>query len=258
MEKTKQTKASTPQYHSEVVDIASGGKGYPADNPLSSGKVELKYMTTKEEDILTSQNLIKQGIVIDKLLESIILTEGVNVNDMLVGDKNSVLVAAGILAYGPEYTVTINHPNSGEELTQTFNLTDCEFRELPDDVDYSDKSFEFETPITKDTIQWDLVDGVTEVEINKTMDVMKKKMGKESAVTTRLKSIVKSVNGDSNKLAVNSYIDNMLARDALAFRREVARVSPDIIMEQEVEWEGETISVVIPMDIEFFWPKGGE
>tara|TARA_Y100000592_G_C5474485_1_gene321458 strand:+ start:145 stop:924 length:780 start_codon:yes stop_codon:yes gene_type:complete len=259
MEKnTKQTKANSQQYHSEIVDLASGGKGYSKDNPLASGKIELKYMTTKEEDILTSQNLIKQGIVIDKLLESLILTEGVDVNKMLVGDKNAVLVAARILAYGPEYNVTLNHPNTGEEIQHTFNLTDCEFRELPDDVDYSDKRFEFKTPITKDTIAWDLIDGTTEVQINKTMEAMKKKMGKESAVTTRLKSIVKSVNGDDNKLSINSYIDNMLARDALAFRREIARVSPDIVMEQEIEWEGETISVVIPMDIEFFWPKGGE
>ena len=245
----------TAQYHSEVVDLASGGKGYPKDHPLSSGKIELKYMTTREEDILTSQNLIKQGIVIDKLLESLILTPNVNVDDILMGDKNGLLVAARILAYGPEYQVKLTHPNTGEEIEHKFNLTDCEFKELAEDVDYDTREFEFETPVSKDKIVWEILDGKTESVINKALTAMKKKMGKESPITTRLKYVVKSINGDNNKLTINTYVDNMLARDALALRREIARISPDIIMEQEIEWEGETISVTIPMDIEFFWPK---
>ena len=84
---------------------------------------------------------------------------------------------------------------------------------------------------------------------------MNKKMGKDTAISTRLKSVITSVNDDKSKIGINNFVDNMLARDALAFRREIARITPDIVMEQEVEREGETISVVIPMDIEFFWPK---
>ena len=94
--------ANEQKFPSEVVDLPSGGKVYGKDSPISNGKIEIKYMTAKEEDILTSQNLIKKGIVIEKLLESLIVTPGVRVEDLLVGDKNAVMIAARILAYGPE------------------------------------------------------------------------------------------------------------------------------------------------------------
>ena len=90
------------KFPSEIIDLPSRGKVYPKDHPLASGKIELKYMTAREEDILTSQNLIKKGVVIEKLLNSLILTDGVLVSDLILGDKNAVMVAARILAYGPE------------------------------------------------------------------------------------------------------------------------------------------------------------
>ena len=91
--------AMESKYPTETIDLPSGGKLYPQDSPLSSGKIEIKYMTAKEEDILTSANLIKKGVVIDRLLDSIIVTEGVGIDDLILGDKNAIMVAARILAY---------------------------------------------------------------------------------------------------------------------------------------------------------------
>ena len=88
--------ADKQQYHSETIDLPSEGRVYSKDSPLSSGKIEVKYMTAKEEDILTSQNLIKKGVVIEKLLDSLILTKGVSTNDLVLGDKNAVMVASRI------------------------------------------------------------------------------------------------------------------------------------------------------------------
>ena len=107
------------KFPSEVIDLPSGGKVYPEDSPLRSGKLEIKYMTAKEEDILTSQNLIKKGVVIDRLLNSLILTKGVNSDDLIIGDKNGLMVAARILAYGPEYEAEITNPNTGETSQNT-------------------------------------------------------------------------------------------------------------------------------------------
>ena len=97
------------KFPTEVIDLPSQGKVYPKDSPLSDGKLELKYMTTREEDILMSENLIKKGMVIDKLLQSLIVTKGVKQEDLVLGDKNAVLVAARILAYGPEYNLSLIH-----------------------------------------------------------------------------------------------------------------------------------------------------
>ena len=110
------------KFPSEVVDLPSKGLLYPKEHPCSNGKIEIKYMTAKEEDILTSQNLIKKGVVIEKLLDSLIVTEGVKTDDLLIGDKNAVMVAARILAYGPEYPCEVTHPTTGEKIQHTFNL----------------------------------------------------------------------------------------------------------------------------------------
>jgi hypothetical protein len=104
------------KFPTEEVELPSKGLIYPKDNPLSSGKIEMKYMTAKEEDILTNQNYIKQGIVIDKLLKSLIISK-VNYDDMIVGDKNAVLIAARILGYGKDY----DFQYKGEECNNRFN-----------------------------------------------------------------------------------------------------------------------------------------
>ena len=102
------------KFPSELIDLPSEGRLYPEGHPLKDGKIEIKYMTAREEDILTSQNLIKKGVVIDKLINSLILTEGVSGDDLLIGDKNAVMVAARVLAYGPEYVCDIKNPNTNE------------------------------------------------------------------------------------------------------------------------------------------------
>ena len=94
-------------FPTEIVDLPSKGYFYPETNPLSSGKVELKYMTAKEEDILTSQNLIKDGTVIDMLLQSLIVNKDIKVEDLLIGDKNAIMLAARILGYGKDYEFTL-------------------------------------------------------------------------------------------------------------------------------------------------------
>ncbi len=133
---------SEHKFPTEVIDIPSGGKIYPKDSPLADGKIEIKYMTTKEEDILMSENLIKKGVVIDKLLDSLIVTKGVTQESLVLGDKNAVLVAARILAYGPDYTCEVTNPNNPEQKVEhTFDLTECPFKTISDDVDYSNNFF---------------------------------------------------------------------------------------------------------------------
>ena len=105
-------------------------------------------MTAKEEDILMSENLIKKGVVIDKLLDSLIVTKGIHQRDLVLGDKNAVLVAARILAYGPDYVAEVSNPNQPDQTVQTtFDLSKCPFKNLSEDVDYSKGVFEFKTPV---------------------------------------------------------------------------------------------------------------
>jgi len=241
------------KFPTEVVDLPSQGQVYPEDSPLSSGKIELKYMTAKEEDILTSQNLIQKGIVIEQLINSLIVDKTVKSQDLILGDKNAVMVAARVLAYGADYQAEATNPDSGEKELVTFDLTSCKFKELPDDVDYSSGEFSFQLPTSETNITFRLVTGKEENLIDKDIAAMKK-MGTSAEVTTRFRHVITSVEGNNEPAQITSFVNNMLSKDSLELRREIARVSPDIEMTQEVEIGGDTVEVEIPLTVEFFWP----
>lgn len=245
--------ADKQKFPSEVIALPSKGLVYPEDSSLHSGNLEIKYMTAKEEDILTSQNLIKKGIVIDKLLDSLILTDGVKSENLIIGDKNSVMIASRILAYGPEYTTEITDPNTGNKSNHTFNLADCPFKELPEDVDYSNNEFEVELPVSKINIKFKLLTGKDEKKIDK--DIRgSQKLGTSTEITTRLAHIITEIDGESNKTKIRNFVNVMLSRDSLFLRQEVLRLSPDIDLTQEIEIGGELVTVDIPLTTEFFWP----
>jgi hypothetical protein len=246
--------ADKQKFPSEVVDLPSGGLVYSKDSPLSSGKIELKYMTAREEDILTSQNLIKKGVVIDSLLKSLIVTKNVSPDDLILGDKNAVMVAARVLAYGPEYTVEIENKYTGEKFDHTFNLTECQFKELRDGLDYSSGEFEVKLPASKSTVKFKFLTGKDESIISEELKKTSK-FGNSTEITTRLRHIIVEVNGDREESTINPFVMNMLSRDSLFLRQEISKITPDIELTQEVEMEGELVEVDIPLTADFFWPS---
>ena len=136
------------KFPTEIVDLPSKGLLYPEGHPLSSGTVEMKYMTAKEEDILTNLTYIKQGIVIDKLLQSLIVSK-FDWEDLLIGDKNAIMIAARVLGYGKEYS--FNYDN--EEIT--VDLTELPTIELDEDeVVKGVNEFEYELPFSKNKITY--------------------------------------------------------------------------------------------------------
>tara|TARA_Y100001963_G_scaffold38257_1_gene53413 strand:+ start:114 stop:860 length:747 start_codon:yes stop_codon:yes gene_type:complete len=246
--------ANEQKFPSEEIDLPSGGKLYPKDSPLSSGKITIKYMTAREEDILTSQNLIKKGIVLDQLMNSVILTEGVNVDDLLIGDKNAIMIAIRILAYGPEYTVEMTNPDDGQRFTHTFDLADLPYRKIPSDVKLDTNNFKFKLPLSKHEVVFKLLNGRDEKAIASELESLAK-LNTSKDITTRLKYSIISIDGKDDTAFVNAYVENILARDSLALRNEMVRVSPDIEMVQEIDIDGERREVSIPLDINFFWPS---
>ena len=245
--------AEEQKFPSEMIDLPSEGKLYGKDSPLKDGKIEIKYMTAKEEDILTSQNLIKKGVVVDRLIDSLILTQGVKSADLILGDKNAVMVAARILAYGPEYVCDIPNPQGGT-ITQTFNLAECPFIKLPDGI--TKNKFEVDLPISKKKITFKLLTGKEENVIIEELKASKK-IGSDVSpeLTTRLRHTITSVEGDESQSTINNFVQNLLARDSMYLRKQIKNVTPDIELSQEVEIEGESVKVDIPMTVGFFWPE---
>ena len=242
----------------EIVELPSKGLLYPEDSPLTKGEIEMKYMTAKEEDILTNANLIENGTVIDKLLQSLIVTK-FDYNDLLIGDKNAILVAARILGYGADYTFEYTSPNTGDKEEVTVDLTELDDKELDENLMIEGRNeFAFTLPTSKVEITFKFLTHGDEEKIQKELKGLKK-LNKQSSseLTTRLKHTLLSVNGDRDIKTIREFVDNrFLARDSKAFRSYLSDIMPDINMEIDLDLEnGDTIEDVnIPLGVSFFWP----
>ena len=241
------------KFPTEVVDLPSKGHFYVEGHPLSKGKVEIKYMTAREEDILTSQNLIQRGTVIDVLLQSLIVDKKIKIDDMLIGDKNAIMVAARILGYGKEYQFTYD----GEEQTTDLSKLDSkkmDFSKLARGMN----EFSFELPNSKRTITFKLLSSKDEKNIASEIKA-KQRISKErsSELTTRLKHMILSVDGKSEKSHINNFVDNeFLSVDSLAFRQHLTSITPDVDMTTTVvDSAGKETEVTIPVTVRFFWPN---
>jgi len=257
----KQTSVKKTNFPTEIIPLPSKGYIYPPDSPLAAGVIEMKYMTAKEEDILTSQNLIKQGVVLDKLFESLIVTP-INYNELYTGDKNAIMVAARILGYGKDYVVEVDDPFSpGTKQKLTIDLTQIEHKE----VDYSlfeagKNEFDFELPTSKRVITFRLMTHGLDKEVQAEVKAMNKnrmKTGIDRELTTRLKHIITSIDGETGRAAINNFVDNELfAADSRALRQYIKSISPDLDLTYTFvsDATGEVKEMDIPIGISFFWP----
>lgn len=239
------------KFPTEMVELPSKGLVYPEDNPLSSGKIEMKYMTAKEEDILTNQNYINNGTVIDELLKSLIITK-INYNDLIVGDKNAIMVAARILGYGKDYNFTYNNEEHVVDLSQ---LDSKEVNEK--DFTKGKNEFSFTLPTSGTLITYKLLTHGDDKKINSEIKGLKKLNKLASPeLSTRLKHMILSVNGDTEKKSVREFVDNyFLAKDSRAFREHIKATQPDVNLKFEIEGpDGDVKDIDIPINITFFWP----
>ena len=245
------------KFPTEVVTLPSKGKLYPKTNPLSKGEVELKYMTAKEEDILTSINLIRKGIVLDKVLESIIVDKKIKVDDLLVGDKNGLIIAARILGYGKNYDVTAACSDCGETSTLDVDCTLLKDKELSDDI--KENKFSITLPATKVTLEFKLISSGEEKKVEKDVEAMKKiQPDIDYTNSFKFKRMITSIDGDTTQSVINDFVDNkFLAQDSLEFRRYINKISPDVDMTYPFECThcSHTQEVVVPLGTGFFWPN---
>ena len=236
----------TFNFPTEEIELPSKGLVYPSDNPLSSGKIIMKYMTAKEEDILTNQSYIQNGTVLDKLLQALIVSK-INYNDLIVGDKNAIMVAARILGYGSEYTFNYGGDEYTVDLTKINNKPfECSNKGV--------NEFEFKLPSTNTKITYKILTHGDEQKIQSELDGLKKINKNSSAeLSTRLKYMIISVGGERDPKTIREFVDNqLLARDSRELRKHIKDTQPDVDL--TFFPDGSTDRVDIPIGVKFFWP----
>lgn len=250
-------KSDTP---TEMIPLPSKGYFYPEGHPLANGVIEMKYMTAKEEDILSSQSLIKQGVVIDKLLQSLIVTK-INYNDLLTVDKNAIFIAARILAYGADYEVDVTCPSCGEKSKVVVDLQQFEDKELNwDNFTKGQTTHKFTLPISKKELELKFLTHGDEKKIEEAVKSAKKLSkitGVDPELSTRLKHMIVSFDGQTEMNAISKSVDNMLSRDSLALRQYLKEITPDIDTTFEFTCTScgyEQEKMALPIGVGFFWP----
>jgi len=232
----------------EEIELPSKGLLYPEDSLLAKGIIEMKYMTAKEEDILTNQSYIKNGTVLDKLMRSLIVSK-INYDDLLIGDKNAIMIAARILGYGKDYTFNYD----GE--SHTVDLSTIESKPLNEDlIKRGVSEFPFTLPFSKNTVTFRFLTHKDEQDINREIEGLKK-INKDASpeLSTRLKYIITYVEGSREKKDIRDFVDNyLLAKDSRALREYIKEIQPDVDLTFFPSEGGNRIN--IPIGVDFFWP----
>ena len=239
------------KFPTEEVELPSKGFLYPEGHPLKSGKIEMKYMTAKEEDILTNQNYIAKGIVLDKLLQALIITD-VKLKDILIGDKNAILIATRILGYGKDYKIKYE----GQE--HTVDLSLLENKPIDEKLfKGGENKFDWELPSSGTKLTFRLLTDGLDKEIDAEIKGIQK-INKSSSpeISTRMKYLITSVEGDTSGKTIRDFVDNyLLARDAKALRDHIVKIQPDIELRATITNEYDELEEIdVPISLNFFFP----
>ena len=236
----EQTKRNT--IPTEVISLPSAGKIYPESHPLRSGQLEMRYMTAYDEDILTNLSYIREGIVLDKLIESLIITPGIDADTIAQADKDALIIQARILSYGPEYPVQVTDTETGKTYERTADLTKLTF--LPFELQ-ADQNGEFDYQVNdKFTLKFSFL---TNRESKKITD--------ERTISGALQGLIKQINTSRSTTDIENFIRyEFLARDAKRFREFVQANTPGVNLELEFEGEqGGTFKSKFQIGSNFFW-----
>lgn len=246
----------------EIVPLPSNGKAYSQDSSLHGADlVEIKSMTAREEDILTSKALLKKGTVITELIKSCMVDKSVNVLDLLSGDRNALMVAIRITGYGPEYSVEMECPECSVKSPHDFNLAALPIKRL--DIEPSlpgANVFEFKLPKSGKVVKFKFMTGRDEEEMTALVEKQKKLgLPSDSNITTSLLYSVLAVDGVEDRAKISGFVKNMPAMDSLALRNYMKDNEPGIIMKQDTTCNacGHSEEVSMPLGVTFLWPSAG-
>ena len=244
-------------FSTEEISLASKGLCYPENSPLAKGYVTVKLLTAKEEDILTSTALIRKGVQIDRLLESIVVEPGVNVSELLIGDKNAILVASRVLAYGPEYDVVINDHIENEPVNVKVDISKLSIKEVDETILNRNNEYDFLLPKTKVAIKFKLLTHADEMAIQKDTEASEKISKQPNEITSRYRRIIIEVDGNRDLGYISNFVMNQLqAADSKALRKYINEITPDVdfTFEYVSPFTGEKEALKVPIGVDFFYP----
>ena len=241
-----------------MIELPTRGKFYPVGHPLHKVEaVEIRYMTAKDEEILNSRTLLQKGVALDKMIQGLLTDKSIKVDDMFLGDKNALVLAARITGYGSDYKTGVTCTSCGEKTSHQFDLNKVRIKESPEDVVLDEEGmFKLKLPKSGAEVTLRMLTGRDEKAMKIGADKKKKHNLPESPITDNLKQIIVSVNNDSDEGVITKFVDSMLAIDSRHIREEYARLFPNVDLKQDFECSScnSQAEITIPFTADFFWP----
>jgi len=249
----------------DFVELPSKGLCYPEGHPLhGQDTIEIKFMTAKEEDILSSRTLLKKGVAIDRLISSLIKDKTIDPRSLVVGDRNAILIKARGSAYGIWYKTKVNCSACGEQNSKAFNLEQphiyCGDQWEDYEIKQNEKGlYDITLPYSSVIIECKLLNGNDELNTIKTIQKNNKKEGSDGLVVEQMRQFIVSVNGYGEKNVIDYFINNMVAPDSRYLRKAVKCITPDVKIKGELECSscGHEQELEVPFGADFLWPDGG-
>lgn len=237
----------------EIIKLPSKGLVYSKESLLSQGEIEMRYMTAKDEDILTNKSYLESGVVIDKLLQSLIITP-INYDELIEGDKEAILIAARILGYGKIYDFDYIDPITKNKVKGTIDLTEIKDKEIDESLFKNENNFHFKSTVTQNEITFKLLTHGDSKKIEaEVKGLLKITPNGSFESSTRLRYTILGVNGKSDTGSINDFVNNkMLASEARELRKYIQKIQPGIDFKYYPENVEEGID--IPLGITFLWP----
>jgi rubrerythrin len=248
----------------EFIELPSKGRYYPPGHPLHGEEtLEIRYMTAKEEDILTDRALLKKGVAIDRAIQNLIVDRKIKINDLLVGDKNALIVAARITGYGEDYETKVTCPSCGELSEHNFDLSVLDILDVDQALEENNvqmterNTFSLTLPVTKATIECKMLNGKDEVDISRITTRDQKANKGSTLLTTQLRKVITSVNGETDSFKIGVFVLQMPAKDSKYIRNTLTAVTPNVNMTQAFDCDpcGYSADMEVPLTSNFFWPK---
>ena len=245
-----------------IVPLPSRGLVYP-DGPLHMAEsIDIRAMTAREEDILMNRSLVRKGTVISELIKSCLVNKDIDVNSLISGDRNALMIAVRITGYGSDYSPKVTCPSCESQQDFSIKLEDLPVKELDlnklHQVGTCQNAFEVSLPRSKKTVVFRFLTGKEEEKILQDLEAKRKKgIVQENLVTTKLMNSIVSVDGNTSRGFINQFCQYMPAADSLKLRRTLDECEPGIDMTSDFLCNscGHQEVLSIPLGVEFFWPQ---
>tara|TARA_R100001377_G_scaffold18447_1_gene9510 strand:+ start:2585 stop:3367 length:783 start_codon:yes stop_codon:yes gene_type:complete len=238
-----ENRQQTSKFPANIITLPSNGNVYTETSALRSGKVEMRHMTAYDEDILSNSSYIKEGVIFDKLLEALIITADVNINDLTAGDKEWLIISARILGYGVEYDVVVTNPQTNKPTTGKMDLSKLKHKVF-DEISDENGCFNYTVPITNDVIKFKYLSSYDSFQVNS-----------EKLTSSFLKLSIQSVNGNDAPQEIEDYLKyDFKAIDSRKFKKHIIETAPSIDYNIKVIGaDGDTIDATFQFNADLFW-----